>query len=155
MGNGKAAATAGAALMVLTVGCGADGSDFQPNNRGADTETPQTTVDNAYIVPAHAPGKCAIQAGNGANLSFTATNTRPAESERLLGITTDAANAVRISSTGEMDIAPKSSEEFAATVEGLRNSVRPAMSVDITFRFAKSGDIEMRVPIEACPAQNR
>lgn len=154
MGTGKAVATACAALMVLTVGCAADDSDFQPNNRGADTETPLTTVDNAFIVPDHAPGKCAIQVGSAANLSFTATNTRPAESERLLGITTEAADTVRVSSTGEMDIAPKSSEEFTAAVEGLRDSIRPAMSVDVTFRFLRSGDIEMRVPIEACPAQD-
>lgn len=144
-------ATAGA-VALLTAGC-AERSDFDPNNRGSDTETPQTSVDNAFIVPAYQPGRCAIQVGSAANLRFSATNSRPAESERLLAITTDAADAVRISASGEMDIAPKSSQQFIATVEGLRDSVRPAMSVDVTFQFAKSGEIELRVPVEACPAQ--
>ncbi|WP_102142678.1 hypothetical protein [Mycobacterium hubeiense] len=151
MGIALALASAGAALMLMTAGCG-QRSDFEPNNRGANTETLPTSVDNAYIVPAFVPGRCAIQAGSAAELRFTVSNTRPAESERLLAIATGAADAVRLPA-GATDIAPKASQEFTAAVEGLREDLRPAMSVDVTFRFDKAGDIELRVPIEACPTQ--
>ncbi|MGV0744608.1 hypothetical protein [Mycolicibacterium sp. XJ870] len=152
MGIRTAWASVGAALVLLTAGCSQD-SDFEPNNRGADTETPGTSVDNAFIVPAHVPGDCAIQVGSDAELRFTATNSRAAGSERLLSITTDAADAVQVPSGGGVDIEPKASREFTATIEGLHEGIRPAMSVDVTFRFDQSGDIGLRVPIEACPAQ--
>ncbi|MGV0814642.1 hypothetical protein ABQF34_21975 [Mycolicibacterium boenickei] len=147
-----ASARFGVVVAMLTVGC-AERGDVTPDNRGEDTETMPTSVDNAYIVPAHAPGDCAIQVGDDAELRFTATNGRPAGAERLLSIRTDAADAVRMRSDGGVEIGPKSSQEITAAVEGLHEGVRPAMSVDVTFEFDQSGDIEMRVPIEACPTQ--
>ncbi|OBG81678.1 hypothetical protein A5699_08435 [Mycobacterium sp. E802] len=153
MGIAKVSASLGVTLAVLTAGCAERSDDFKPNNRGEDTETVPTSVDNAYIVPEHAPDDCAIQVGDNAELRFTATNSRPTGSERLLSIATEAADAVRMGSDGGVEIAPKSSKEITAAVEGLREGVRPATSVDVTFTFDQSGDISVRVPIEACPAQ--
>lgn len=152
MGTATTWAIVGATSALLTAAC-SETADFTPDNRGEDTETPLTSVDNAYIVPAHMPGNCAVQVGSDAELRFTATNGRSTGSESLLSITTDAANAVRIPAEGAVDIGPKSSQEIVAAVQGLREEVRPAMSVEVTFRFDQSGDIEMRVPVEACPTQ--
>lgn len=155
MGIARVSVSLGIMLAALTAGCAERSDDFKPNNRGEDTETLQTSVDNAYIVPEHAPDNCAIQVGDNAELRFTATNSRPAGSERLLSITTDAADAVRMPSGDGVEIAPKSSQEITAAVDGLHDDIRPAMSVDVTFKFDQFGDISMRVPIEACPAQQR
>ncbi len=40
-----------------------------------------------------------------------------------------------------------------ALVRGLKDSAKPGTSVDVRFRFQLSGDIDMQVPVEACPAQ--
>lgn len=166
----RRAATVGAALMVvLATGCGND-VDYNSSNRGSGTDTEPTAVDNAFIVPTFMPGSCAIQVGGTANLRFTVSNIRPAESERLLGITTDAADLVRISPTATLEIPPKSTiaagqpienlddpaapdEPFTVILEGTRDNVTPGKSVDVTFRFEKSGNLESLVPIEACPTQ--
>jgi hypothetical protein len=159
------------AALLATMAATACGNNVDPesSNRGSDTDTALTTVTNAYIVPAFAPGSCAIQIGGTAQLHFTATNNRPAETERLLDITTDAANMVRIS-PAPIRIGPKSSiaagqpiehpddraapdTPFTVTVQGLKNTVKPGISVNVAFNFEKSGTLALRVPIEACPTQ--
>lgn len=156
-------------MMVLAAGCGND-VDYDSSNRGSGTDTEPTSVENAFITPNFLPGSCAIQVGDNANLRFTVSNVRPAESERLLEITTDAADMVRISPTATLEIPPKSTiavgqpvedlddpaapdEPFTATLEGMKDNVTPGKSVDVTFRFEKSGELEFLVPIEACPTQ--
>ncbi|WP_234794293.1 hypothetical protein [Mycolicibacterium flavescens] len=97
------------------------------------------------------------------------TNNRITEPERLLGIETPAAEAIRLSPDATLRIPPETSiaagqpiedvtdgtpdRPFTAVVEGLRESARPGTSVDMTFHFDKQGDLEMKVPIEACPTQ--
>jgi hypothetical protein len=68
-----------------------------------------TSVENAYIVPRSQPGLCAIQVGDAGELRFTVTNNRPAEPEKLLGISTEAADAIRISPQAQLEIPPKTS----------------------------------------------
>lgn len=166
----RRSATVGVALLTtLAAGCGND-VDYNSSNRGSGTDTEPTSVENAFIVPKFLPGSCAIQVGDSANLRFTVSNIRPAESERLLGITTDAADMVRISPTATLEIPPKSTiaagqpvenlddpaapdEPFTVTLEGMKGNVTPGKSVDVTFRFEKSGELEFLVPIEACPTQ--
>lgn len=154
---------------VLLTGCGDDAADYSSSNRGSGTDTTMATVENAYVVPRSSPGNCAIQAGDSAELSFTATNNRSAESERLLQVTTESADAVRISPMAQPEIPPRSSiaagqpiqqpggtgsdEPFRVTVEGLDETVKPGMAINVTFRFEKSGEMTLAVPIEACPRQ--
>jgi hypothetical protein len=142
------------------------------SNRGSGSHTAETTVENAFIVPNFVPGSCAIQVGDAARLRFTATNNRSTESERLSGITTSGAETVRILPSAPIVIPPRSSvaagqpvehpgdeagpdEPFTVAVEGLKESARPGTSIDVTFRFEQFGDLEMRVPIEACPTQKQ
>ena len=48
---------------------------------------------------------------------------------------------------------PQADNPFHVMVEGLDNTVKPGMSVNVTFRFEKAGDTTMAVPVEACPTQ--
>ncbi len=163
-------AAAGALLALLAAGCGG-GSEIGSSNRGANTQSAQTSVENAYIVPRFLPGSCAIQVGEDAALTFTATNNRSGEAEKLLGIESDAAEAIRIAPNATLEIPPRTSiaacqpiedvgrydgpdEPTSVRLEGLRESARPGTSVDVTFRFEKQGDLTMKVPVEACPTQS-
>lgn len=167
----RRSATVGAALlMALAAGCG-NGVDTDSSNRGSGTDTEPTSVENAFIVPRFVPGSCAIQVGDDADLRFTASNIRPAESERLLEITTEAADIVRISPTATLEIPPKTTiaagqpvenlddpaapdKPITVTLGGMKDNATPGKAVDVTFRFEKSGELVLRVPIEACPTQN-
>lgn len=155
----------GFALTLLTVGCG-DDPVIDSSNRGAGSHTEATTVENAYIVPTFLPGRCAVQLALGAHLRFTVTNNRSTDTERLLGVSSDAANGASI--TGNVDVPPSSTVGFgqpsadavdsggrvpAVHLNGLDPDLRPAMSAQVTFRFVRAGDITMPVPIEACPVQ--
>ena len=160
-------ACCGALLALVTGGCGKE-YDFESSNRGSGSDTTATTVENAYIVPAFVPGRCAIQLPLGAELRFTVTNGRPAENERLLGLSTNAARQAQ--PLRSVDIPPESTVGFgqpsAAAVdaggrvpgirlEELDPGLRPAVSTEITFHFERAGDIPVRVPVEACPVQTQ
>lgn len=164
----RSAAAAGLLTSVLVAGCGGD-PEMGSSNRGAGTHTEETSVENAFIVPRFVPGSCAIQVGDTAALKFTVTNNRAAEAERLLGIQSPAAETIRLAPDATLQIPPKTSiaagqpvedvgggapdRPFTATMEGLRESAKPATSVDMTFRFEQQGDLTMKVPVEACPTQ--
>ncbi|OBI79421.1 hypothetical protein [Mycobacterium sp. E740] len=164
----RSAAAAGLLTSVLVAGCGGD-PDISSSNRGAGTQTEETSVENAFIVPRFVPGSCAIQVGDAAALKFTVTNNRSAEPERLLGIDSPAATSIRPAPEATLRIPPRTSiaagqpvenvgdgvpdRPFTVSIEGLRESAKPGTSVDMTFHFEKQGDVEMKVPVEACPTQ--
>lgn len=160
-------AAAAALLTALVAGCG-DEADLYSSNRGSNAESGTTSVENVFIVPAFKPGSCAIQVGDSADLRFTVSNIRPAESERLLQITTAAADTVRISPDAEVAIPAESTvaagqpienldgptdTSFTVTLEGLKDGVTPGKSVDVTFLFEKFGELLLRVPVDSCPTQ--
>lgn len=158
---------AGLALSSLIMGCQND-AELGSSNRGVSSQTSDTSVENAYLVPTFVPGACAIQYGDTAHIRFTATNNRDIEEEQLLSITTDAADSVRVIPTNRFVIPPNSSittgyptsptdggdTPLKVMVDGLAGSVRPGVSVDVTFDFELAGPIEVRTPVEACPAQS-
>ena len=163
------AVAVGLTATLLAAGCGHD-TEADSTNRGSGTDTEQTSVDNVYIVPRSKPGACAIQVEDAAELRFAVANNRPLETERLLEITSDDADAIQVIPPPPLEIAPESRiaagqpiEQLSApsspdrplhvTVDGLDESVRPGLAVDVTFRFEQQGDITMRVPVEACPRQ--
>jgi len=156
-----------AAVTVSVTGCGGDpvaGS----SNRGSGSVTSATTVENAYIVPAYVPGRCVIQLNAGAEMRFTITNNRPVETEQLLGLSTSAAHKARVMTT--INIPPQSTVSFgepsaqsldggsprsAVRLDRLDPDLRPATSVNVTFRFLRAGDLTLPVPVEACPVQEQ
>lgn len=160
------AAAIAALLAGLTAGCG-EPPTADSSNRGSGSQTEETSVENAFIVPRYRPGSCAIQVGDTADLRFTATNNRVTESERLLDIRTDGADSVGITESADLVIPPQASiaigqpatgsadtdDRGAVILTGLRELARPGTSLDVKFVFDRFGDLTMRVPIEACPTQ--
>lgn len=164
----RTVACGGALLGLIVAGCGRDDPDLESSNRGSGSDTTATTVENVYIVPTFVPGQCAIQLALGAELRFTATNSRPAETERLLGLSADAARQAQ--PFRGVDIPPKSTVGFGQPSAGAIDTGRPipgirleeldpgllpAVSTEVTFHFERAGDIPVRVPVEACPVQAR
>ena len=161
-------ALAGAVVLAMGVaGCGED-PVLDSSNRGTGSHTQDTTVENAYIVPANVPGECAIQLNAGGEMRFTVTNNRSLESERLLGLSTSAAQQARV--IDSVDIAPKSTVSFgqpneqpgggdasgpAVQLDRLDPDLRAATTADVTFHFQQAGDLTMSIPVEACPVQQR
>ena len=163
-------AAAYAMFAALTVGCGND-PDRESSNRGSGSDTQNTTVENAYIVPAFVPGSCALQIGGTAKLRFTVTNNRAVGVERLVSVSTDAAKSATVPGAANVDIpaggvltvgqpqtdlpASGSVTAPAVTLTELDSDARPATSTPVTFTFDDFGPLELRVPIEACPTQQR
>ena len=156
-----------AALMVSVVGCGED-PVLDSSNRGSGSHTQDTSVENAYIVPTYLAGRCVIQLNAGGEMRFTVTNNRPADAERLLGLSTSASTKARI--VTDADIPAKSTVSFgepnvdpgagdasrpAVMLDHLDPGLRPATSADVTFHFERAGDLTLPVPVEACPVQER
>ncbi len=162
--------TALAAAPALAIGVSGCGEDvvLDSSNRGSGSHTENTSVENAYIVPTYVPGYCEIQLNAGGAMRFTVTNNRPAETERLLGLSTSAAEQARI--VGAVEIPPKSTVSFgepkvepgndeasrpAVLLDRLDPDLRPATNTDVTFRFEQAGDVTLPVPVEACPIQSQ
>jgi copper(I)-binding protein len=157
--------------VLMLTGCMPE-PDIDSSNRGSGTDTETTSVENAYIVPQYKGQSCAIQVGASAQLSFTATNNKSGESERLTGISTPAADDVRIAPTSTVEIPPRSSiaagqpvenlrdaeapdRPFTVTLEGTNDRIQPGTSVEVTFLFDRFGELKLNVPIEACPRQQQ
>lgn len=162
--NGWALALS-ATMMVSTVGCSED-PVLDSSSRGSGSHTDDTSVENAYIVPTYVPGRCALQLDAGGAMRFTITNNRPVETERLLGISTSAAEQAR--AIGSVAIPPQSTVSFGepnaepgardasgppVLLERLDPDLVPATSADVTFHFERAGDLTFPVPVEACPIQ--
>ncbi|BBZ60588.1 copper chaperone PCu(A)C [Mycolicibacterium monacense] len=155
------------AVALATSGCGED-PPLGSSNRGSGSETERTSVENAFIVPTFLPGRCAIQLDAGAEMRFTVANGDPTESERLLSVSTSASSDGDIASG--VEIPAESTVSFGqpttAAVDGggtvsavqlgrLAPNLTPGMSASVTFHFDRAGDIEMPVPVEACPTQQK
>jgi hypothetical protein len=154
-----------AAVVLVNTACGQE-TERGTSKRGSGSHTEGVTVENAFIVPTFLPGRCAIQLDTGAKMRFTVTNGHPTENERLLSVSTNAAVDGEI--TSGVDIPAESSVGFgqpsASAVDAgatmpavqlgeLPPNLQPGMSTSVTFRFDRAGDIEMPVPVEACPTQ--
>lgn len=164
----RTSAIVGCAAAMALAGCGDD--ENGSSARGADTQTDGTSVENAFIVPNAAPGSCAVQVGDTAEIKFTVTNNRHNEPERLMRISTEIADTVQIVpgpglpipagasiSAGEPIEQPASADlpdqPFTVTVQSVSRAVEPGMSVPVIFEFEKYGDLPVEVPVEACPPQ--
>lgn len=169
---------ASAGAMVLITGCGSDDDRAMSNNRDSGTDHGQTSVQNAYIVPAYR-ASCALQRDAPASLSFTAINDSPAESERLLDISTPAAASVSINvAPSALRMPPRTAiaagqpranpdphpsehpgpsatfgQPFSVTLIRLADTVEPGRSFPVTFGFERAGELTVDVAVEACPAQ--
>ncbi|MEZ0342424.1 hypothetical protein ACAG25_20880 [Mycobacterium sp. pV006] len=159
----------GAALLAVTAaGCGGDDVTGSSSNRGSGSETGESTVENAFIVPTFLPGECAIQVGSAAKMRFTVTNNSSESVERLEDVSTDVAEVADLEAP--VEIAPRSTVAFgqpsaesvqtgteqpALALRELPPDLKPGMSTDVTFHFDRAGEVTIPVPLEACPTQER
>jgi copper(I)-binding protein len=115
-----------------------------------------------------------LEPGGKAALAFTAVNNNEEQADRLTKITTDAADSVTIAGeVGGRIIKPQTSlgaGTRAATVlddpedptqlilvvlNDINEGVYPGLTVPITFRFERAGDIVVSVPVDAGPKTER
>ncbi len=164
----RALCAAGAAVLITATGCAQHPAE-PGSGSPAGSPGKATAVEHAHIVPEFIPGRCSISVGGPADLRFTVTNNRPSGMERLLEISTDAADVVQYSPEAAVEIRPGDSVAFgqrhvqpvgangfaipAIELEGLDADARPGTSVDVTFGFERFGDVDVRVPIEPCRAR--
>jgi copper(I)-binding protein len=171
IGHAQWATPLGAAALAVAIvaGCSTDDADSESSNRGGGESSGQTSVNNAFIVPAYTLS-CVLQVDAPAQLTFTAVNGSTTESETLSDISTPAASTVSIdASKAQLEIAPGTSiaagqpvqnleestapdEPFTVTLQGLEQGVEPGKSFPVTFAFEREGDITFNVAVEACPA---
>lgn len=155
-------AVCGAAALALPMS-GCLNTEMGSSDRGADAPSElETSVDSAYLVPSYLES-CEIQVGDSGVLRFTATNTRVTETERLLSVSTPAAENLRFSPPLPVDIPPEQTiavsrdvegaPRLTAVVENLDDSARAGTPVDVSFEFERSGVIDIPVSVEACPTQ--
>jgi copper(I)-binding protein len=162
---------AAAGLALTLGGCGTDDPDKGSSNRGGDGQSGDTSVENAYIVPAYALS-CALQVDAPAQLSFTVTNNNSVADETLSQISTPVASSVEIEApAGALTIAPGATlaagqpavnpdepaavnDQVSVSLLGLTEGVVPGESVPVAFTFERAGEIEFNVAVEACPAQS-
>ncbi|PYE12732.1 uncharacterized protein DUF461 [Williamsia limnetica] len=158
-----AVAAAVTALAIALSGC----SENQSDNTA---EPADTSIDNAYIVPAF-DQSCALQTNAPADLSFTATNNSSTITETLQRISTPAAADVTITAPDSvLAMEPQSSiaagqpventnetaapdEPFHVTLHGVKNTLQPGKSVPVAFQFERAGTLTINVAVDACPTQ--
>lgn len=159
----SAAAAAVLATVFALTGCSDEGDTESSSNRGGGTETAETSVENAYIVPRFVPGACAIQVGDTAELRFAVSNHRATGTERLLEVSTPAAESVRLDPAPPLEIPAGETigagqpvtpgKQFSATLINVNDGLKPAQTTDVTFQFESFGELTLPVGVEACPAQ--
>ncbi len=152
------------------VGCGDRVDDLGSSNRGGDGVAAETSVENAFIIPAYTES-CVLQVDAPAPLTFTVANNGDLEPERLLEISTPAAESVILEAPqGGFEIAPQTrvsvgqpvenvdapdapDQPYSAVLVGVTDDVQPGLNVPVTFTFERAGEINFDVAVDACPSQ--
>jgi len=165
---GRAAVAVGSVVLLLaSAGCRVE-SERKPSDEAKATPSKQgapendTTVKNASIVPKYANNSCEIPADQPVELKFFIMNNRHNEAERLLSVTTPAADSVIVAPGPTLEIPageglavgdPNSLDHpFTASLQGVNDNATPGQTVEVIFKFEDAGNIRLQVPVEACPA---
>jgi copper(I)-binding protein len=150
-------------LALALTGCGANfqAQTYQerPTSDGTNTAVGAIGLRNVHVLPPAAGGDV-IAAGDDALVGFVIVNDGP-EDDRLLEITSDAAESVQLVS-GD-DLVPTDAVElprlsttgsrYGAVLQGLAEDLRPGQYVELTFRFERNGEVSLQVP-EATTGDN-
>ncbi|CAN5128636.1 hypothetical protein BH24ACT10_BH24ACT10_17780 [soil metagenome] len=141
------------AVAVSLSGCGAglDAQTYQERNNAGSTDTAvgSLAVRNVFI---EAPSRGDVyEQGDDATATITVTNVSP-EPDRLVEVTTDAAEEVVVLVDGEEDevvVPPLGSTGSLVTLEllGLTRELRTGEFVTVTLRFAENGNSEFIVQV--------
>ncbi|MGW6692403.1 hypothetical protein ACWF62_01330 [Rhodococcus sp. NPDC054953] len=164
--------TLGTIAIAGTVsGCwgGANPVEDIPHAYGSQAEVGGIDLRNVRITPSVEPGTCDLQRDGPSELSFTAVNTGR-EPDRLVGITSDAAQSVTIEAAPDLlllaggsalaagqpveqlDTPMAPDEPIHVLMYQLEEWVQPGRSAAVTFVFEVAGSATVEAPIDSCPS---
>lgn len=143
---------AATAVTVSACGAGLDAQTYQERNSASSTDASTGELqlrDVAIEAPRNDEG---YEVGDDAIVTLTVTN-RGGEDDRLVEVTSSAAREVAVVAGGRerpMVVPAGGSTANAVTLElrGLTRPLRPSEYVDLTFRFADNGTVDLLVPVE-------
>jgi len=146
-----ALAVSAAVVSLSACGAGLDAQTYQERNNAGSTDTAvgSLAVRNVFI---EAPSRGDVyEEGDDATGTITVTNVSP-EPDRLVEVTTDAAEEVTVlvdGEEGEVEVPPLGSTGSLVTLElrGLTREIRTGEFVTMTLRFAENGTSEILVPV--------
>ena len=147
----NAISAAVAVVSLSACGAGLDAQTYQERNNAGSTDTAvgSLAVRNVFI---EAPSRGDVyEEGDDATGTITVTNVSP-EPDRLVEVTTDAAEEVTVlvdGEEGEVEVPPLGSTGSLVTLElrGLTREIRTGEFVTMTLRFAENGTSEILVPV--------
>lgn len=143
---------AAATVLSLTAcGAGRDAMTYQERNpaNGVDASADRLSLRNVTVeAPSSDKG---YEVGDDAVVVLTVTNAGT-EDDRLVEVTSSAAREVAVLALGEerdMVVPGLGSTGSAVTLElrGLTRPLRPSEYVDLSFRFADNGVVELAAPV--------
>lgn len=148
-----ASAVLAAATVLALSACGAGRSalTYQDRDQGsaAEADADRLSLRNVAVAPPSSDEGYAV--GDDATVILTVTNSGT-EDDRLVEVTSSAAREVVVLALGQerdMVVPALGSTGGAVTLElrGLTRPLRPAEYVDLTFRFADNGVVELVAPV--------
>lgn len=161
-----ALAVGGVAATVLLTGCGAgqisQTAVQEPAVNGISGRVGDIALRNVHLRVDQSADY--VQPGRQAELIFTAANSSPDVNDRLVSITSDIgavamtgnrdlpANGVLVVGVPDGQTAPLQSVEPADSADAkvtLSKPISNGLTYDFTFRFEKSGETTLPVPISA------
>ena len=148
-----------AALLVSACGAGLDAQTYQERNNASSTNATAGALQLRNIAVEAPRTDAGHEVGDDVTVTVTVTN-RSDQDDRLVEVTSSAAREVAVLAGGserDMVVPAGGSTASAVTLElrGLTRPLRPAEYVDLTFRFADNGTVEVLAPVDVTGETDR
>ena len=148
-----------ASLLVSACGAGLDAQTYQERNNASSTNATAGDLQLRNIAVEAPRTDEGYEVGDDVTVIVTVTN-RGDEDDRLIEVTSSAAREVAVLAGGserDMVVPAGGSTANAVTLElrGLTRPLRPAEYVDLTFRFADNGTVEVLAPVDVTGKTDR
>ena len=142
-----------AATVLSLTACGAGRSalTYQERDQGSSVDASADRLDLRGVSVAAPESDEGYEVGDDAVVQLTVTNSST-EDDRLVEVTSSAAREVVVLALGQerdMVVPALGSTGSAVTLElrGLTRPLRPGEYVDLSFRFADNGSVELAAPV--------
>lgn len=140
-----------AVLSASACGAGLDAQTYQERNNASSANASAGSLSLLNVALEAPSSQEGHEVGDDVTVTLTVTN-RGAEDDRLVEVTSSAAREVVVVAGGSeraMVVPAGGSTAGAVTLElrGLTRPLRPAEHVDLTFRFADNGTVEVLAPV--------
>jgi copper(I)-binding protein len=147
------------AASISACGAGLDAQTYQERNNASSVNATAGDLQLRNIAVEAPPSDEGYEVGDDATVMITVTS-RDGEDDRLVEVTSSAAREVVVMAGGSerpMVVPAGGSTAEAVTLElrGLTRPLRPAEYVDLTFRFADNGPVEVLAPVDVTGETDR